>query len=241
MLRRLTGGVGILAILLFFPGGQLAVDLLQRPRRIARGAAPEKGVPAERVEAAPKARVYSTSSVSTRRLCRLSVVELTVTFGSHLAVDHVAFEVQPGEIVGLIGSNGAGKSTIMNAVGGYVPYSGLVEILGADVAGISAARRDASVWVVRSKVPNCSAISTCARRSRSLETAEHAGVWTIALGLPRARSVERTKLAHADEIIGFLGLGEFAERFVNELSTGTRRIVELGAVSSGPAHGVAPR
>ena len=82
------------------------------------------------------------------------------------------------------------------------------------------------------------------------EAQEHAALATIALGLPKARRVERAKRAHADEIIAFLGLGGFANRFVNELSTGTRRIVELAClVASGarvlcldePTAGIAQR
>jgi ABC-type branched-subunit amino acid transport system ATPase component len=56
------------------------------------------------------------------------------------------------------------------------------------------------------------------------------------LFLPVATRRERAKRAEATELIDFLGLGRYADRFVAELSTGTRRIVELAAVL-----GVAPR
>src|SRR4051794_39523143 len=49
-------------------------------------------------------------------------------------------------------------------------------------------------------------------------------------GLPAARRSDRAKRAHADELISFLGLGDVADRFVNELSTGTRRVVELACL-----------
>src|SRR6185369_15765456 len=56
------------------------------------------------------------------------------------------------------------------------------------------------------------------------------------LFLPRATRAERRKRSEASELIDFLGLGRYADRFIAELSTGTRRIVELASVLA-----VAPR
>ena len=49
-------------------------------------------------------------------------------------------------------------------------------------------------------------------------------------GCPAPGAIERAKQAHADEILDFLGLGAYAERFISELSTGMRRIVELACL-----------
>jgi ABC-type branched-subunit amino acid transport system ATPase component len=54
--------------------------------------------------------------------------------------------------------------------------------------------------------------------------------------LPPATRAERSKRADAAELIDFLGLGRYADRFIAELSTGTRRIVELACLLA-----VAPR
>ncbi len=66
---------------------------------------------------------------------------LTVRFGGPAVVDDVDLHVDAGEIVGLIGSNGAGKSTVMNAIGGFVRSEGTLSILGQDVTTMAAARR----------------------------------------------------------------------------------------------------
>src|SRR4029079_17406878 len=66
---------------------------------------------------------------------------LTVRYGGRLAVDAVSLEVGRGEIVGLIGTNGAGKSSLMNAIGGFVSADGEVQLLGATVSGRSPAGR----------------------------------------------------------------------------------------------------
>ena len=64
----------------------------------------------------------------------------------------------------------------------------------------------------------------------ALEARHRTGFISTALFLPRGFRVDRRQRAEADEIIAFLGLGRYAERLCAELSTGTRRIVELGAL-----------
>lgn len=54
----------------------------------------------------------------------LSVQDLTVSYGMIRAVKGISFDVQEGEIVTLIGANGAGKSSTINAISGLVPYGG---------------------------------------------------------------------------------------------------------------------
>jgi ABC-type branched-subunit amino acid transport system ATPase component len=69
----------------------------------------------------------------------------------------------------------------------------------------------------------------------ALEARARSGLLSTMLGLPRSRRAERAKAAEADEIVAFLGLGRFANRFINELSTGTRRIVELACLMASGA------
>lgn len=64
----------------------------------------------------------------------ISVQDLTKQYAGRIAVDHLSFEVQPGEIVGFLGPNGAGKSTTMRVLTGYMPpSSGQVKVNGFDV------------------------------------------------------------------------------------------------------------
>lgn len=65
----------------------------------------------------------------------LTVSNLSRSYGSFLAVDAVSFSIKPGEIVGLLGHNGAGKTTIMKMLSGYLePDSGSVAVDGLDLA-----------------------------------------------------------------------------------------------------------
>src|SRR5438034_5578473 len=60
--------------------------------------------------------------------------DVTKSFGNRLAVDNLSLEVPPGEIYGLLGHNGAGKSTAIGIMLGQVwPDSGQVNIGGFDV------------------------------------------------------------------------------------------------------------
>jgi ABC-2 type transport system ATP-binding protein len=64
----------------------------------------------------------------------IEVQDLTKTFGSVTAVDHVSFTVNKGEILGFLGPNGAGKTTTMRILTGYMPASsGTARISGFDV------------------------------------------------------------------------------------------------------------
>lgn len=68
----------------------------------------------------------------------LQVHELTKKFGGFTAVNRVSFEIQPGEIVGLIGPNGSGKSTTFNILAGmFEPTSGQVMLDGKPTIGLS--------------------------------------------------------------------------------------------------------
>lgn len=64
----------------------------------------------------------------------IEVRDLTKRYGNHIAVDHLSFTVEKGQIYGFLGPNGAGKSTTMNILTGYLAASeGTVTIDGHDV------------------------------------------------------------------------------------------------------------
>jgi ABC-2 type transport system ATP-binding protein len=65
----------------------------------------------------------------------IEVEALTRTYGDLIAVDQVSFEIGQGEIVGLLGHNGAGKTTIMKMLTGFLePTGGAIRIDGLDIA-----------------------------------------------------------------------------------------------------------
>ncbi len=230
----LTSGVGLLVLLLYFPGGlvqilynvrDLAFDWLARRQPIVEPAA------------LPSSIAVSSEAITSRNPLpeglsnTLAVTDLSVRFGHRVVVQQVSLEVHRGEVVGLIGANGAGKTTLMNAIGGYVPSSGDIEVLGQAVQHLRAHQR-AAIGLGRTfqdaaLFPDLTVRETVAV---AVEARARAGFPTVALGLPKAGRLERAKQARADEILDLLGMGDFGQRFISELSTGMRRIVELACL-----------
>ena len=64
----------------------------------------------------------------------IELKQVSKKYGNHLAVDNVSFSVKSGEIIGLLGVNGAGKTTIMKMITGYHnPHAGEVIVCGHNV------------------------------------------------------------------------------------------------------------
>ena len=69
----------------------------------------------------------------------LKVDHLNVYYGVIYAIKNVSFEVNQGEIVALIGANGAGKTSIMHAISGLVkPKSGTISFMGDEITKLPA-------------------------------------------------------------------------------------------------------
>ena len=147
------------------------------------------------------------------------------------ANDDVSIEVRRGEIVGLIGTNGAGKTTLMNAIGGFVPSSGSVELLGDDISDLGPALRArhglGRTFQAATLFPELTVRETV---QVALEARGRSGLLETLLFSPRARRPSGPSAAEAAELIDFLGLGRYADQPISELSTGTRRIVELAGL-----------
>jgi branched-chain amino acid transport system ATP-binding protein len=76
--------------------------------------------------------------MSPEKQALLSVQDLKVSYGNIKAVKGISFEVYEGEIVTLIGANGAGKSSTLRAISGLVPYGGQVTYHGANLHKVPA-------------------------------------------------------------------------------------------------------
>jgi branched-chain amino acid transport system ATP-binding protein len=68
----------------------------------------------------------------------LSVNDLTISYGNIKAIKGITFEVKEGEIVTLIGANGAGKSSTLRGISGLVPYKGTITFNGQDLKTVAA-------------------------------------------------------------------------------------------------------
>jgi branched-chain amino acid transport system ATP-binding protein len=70
----------------------------------------------------------------------LEVKDLTISYGNIKAVKGISFDVHEGEIVTLIGANGAGKSSTLRAISGIIPWGGEINYRGKSLRGIAADR-----------------------------------------------------------------------------------------------------
>ena len=170
---------------------------------------------------------------SGERAVVLATSELAVSFGGIRAVDEVSLSILDREIVGLIGPNGAGKTTLMDLISGFTAADGgRVELGGRDVSRLSPPGR------------------ALAGLGRSFQDARLFGGLTVAetvavalerfvsvkdpispmLRLPAAVESEYRVAQRVAELIELFGLGAYADSFISELSTGTRRVVDLACV-----------
>ncbi|HML00055.1 MAG TPA: ATP-binding cassette domain-containing protein [Acidimicrobiales bacterium] len=159
-----------------------------------------------------------------------AVREVRKRFGGVRALDDVSFSVRRGEILGIIGSNGAGKTTLFDVCSGLLsPDAGHVVLEGRHVTDLSAPRR-AALGMGR--------VFQDARLFPSLTVAEvvavaferHVAVRDPLLALANmssARQSEEEIADGVDELLEQLHLERYRDSFVSELSTGTRRVVEL--------------
>ncbi|HMG42169.1 MAG TPA: ABC transporter ATP-binding protein [Acidimicrobiales bacterium] len=153
-------------------------------------------------------------SVAGKNDSALTVRNVTVKFGGHLALDDVALDAAPGQVTGLIGPNGAGKTTMFNVVTGLlVPQRGEVRLGGVDLTQLSPYRR--------------------ARHglARTFQRLELFGLLTVRENVQLAETLGgrrgRRGAARADELLERVGLDDVADVRADEMPTGKARLVEL--------------
>jgi len=173
------------------------------------------------------------STVDTEAPPILETVELTRSFGGIRAVDDVSLRVQPGEVIGLIGPNGAGKTTFFDVVTGFTPEDGGRVILdGRDVTGLAPfqrARRGLGRSFQDARLFPSLTVAEAMAVALEQEIEVRSAVAAM-LYLPNVHDAEEKVRLRVDELIELLGLGAFRHKFLCELSTGSRRIVDLACV-----------
>jgi ABC-2 type transport system ATP-binding protein len=140
----------------------------------------------------------------------IQVENLTRRFGDFVAVDHVSFEVQPGEIVGYVGPNGSGKTTTIRLLLGLLaPSEGRASVLGFDAARQSEQIR-----------------ACCGYMSQKFALYDDLTVWEnlrFYAGVYGIR--DRARIL---ETIDHIGLNGHTAELTRELSTGHRQRLALG-------------
>jgi branched-chain amino acid transport system ATP-binding protein len=168
---------------------------------------------------------------------RLGLHEVSKRFGGLAALTDVSLQAAAGEIIGFIGPNGAGKTTLFDTISGFVtPDRGTI-ILGEgedadDVTGMPAVARS-KLGLGRSfqdgrLFPNLSVAETVSIAfERHLELRDPVAA---ALRLPSVAHTEKDIKANVERFLELLGITDFRDKLVRELSTGSRRVVDLACL-----------
>jgi ABC-type branched-subunit amino acid transport system ATPase component/ABC-type branched-subunit amino acid transport system permease subunit len=250
--------IGALVLILYAPGGIAQMVKPIRDRVIgwlARSRSTDDVAPVEDEPAIPSITSRRRSEIPDA-MQRVRPGELILagygvskSYGGIAAVDDVTIEVRRGEIVGIIGPNGAGKTTLFEILGGFnTPDDGIVAYAGYNVTGTSAERR-AELGLIRSfqDAALFQTMTVLDAVRLSLERIDPTRLTPSLLGLP---GPEKRKDATARDIVATMGLDDYRNKQIRELSTGTRRITELACLVAlepvvllldEPASGIAQR
>jgi len=153
----------------------------------------------------------------------LATRELTKWFGAVKAADDVNVEIRPGELVGIVGANGSGKTTFLNMITGYLrPDRGRVFFKGEDRTGLPP-RTITKLGIARSfQIPQLYTsfrVLESVLLSLAAQTGRGTAFWQP---LYWGRRIEEAK-----DVLQRFGLGAYAWRPVSELPEGGRKLLDI--------------
>jgi branched-chain amino acid transport system ATP-binding protein len=161
----------------------------------------------------------------------LAVHDISKSFGGIRAVSGVSFEVERGEILGLIGPNGSGKSTLFNCIlGQLAPDSGRVEVNGRQVSGMRPSELNrlgvGRTFQQLSVFPQMTVLDNIILAGQE----HHGSMLSRLFGAPDAGLAEP-----AERLISFFRLGHLRDARAGSLSYGQQKLVDAAmAFMSGP-------
>ena len=175
---------------------------------------------------------------SGRGVDRLETRGLAKRYGGVIALDDVSITVKAGEIVGFIGPNGAGKTSLFDAISGFLPLDGGRVLMAANDGEIydlsdRPAQVRARLGLGRSFQDGRLFPALTVRETIAVALECSVAVKdpiAAALYLPAVIDSEAAVFDRVEQLIEFMNLEAFRDKFTRELSTGSRRIVDLACV-----------
>jgi branched-chain amino acid transport system ATP-binding protein len=159
----------------------------------------------------------------------LKLQNVTMQFGGVVALNDVSFEIKKQEILGLIGPNGAGKTTVFNVITGvYQVTQGDISFEGKSLkgtkrykitrGGIARTFQNIRLWGDMTALENV---------ITATDTHKKSGLVSGLFGLPVSRKEEKRDKARAQELLDFIGIGEYTDRLAKNLPYGVQRRLEI--------------
>jgi ABC-type branched-subunit amino acid transport system ATPase component len=156
----------------------------------------------------------------------LAASHLVKHYGGLSALKDVSLSIAAGETVGLIGPNGAGKTTLFEVLSGFTAAdAGAVSLAGVDITGLAPESRG-RLGLIRS-FQDAALFPTLTVLDAVMLAMERSDPSRFLASIGGAVRPERRKAARAYELVASMGLYNYRNRQIRELSTGTRRITEL--------------
>jgi ABC-type branched-subunit amino acid transport system ATPase component len=158
----------------------------------------------------------------------LAAEDIRVQFGGVRAVNGVSLALYDGEILGLVGPNGSGKTTFLNALSGVVDADGSLAVAGEKVR-LGQPGRIRRFGVLRTfQAPQSYAFLTCLEDVLLSTPDRHlVGLAPACFARPPMNRHERRRWDAANAALAQVGLADLAEEPTSRLSYGQRRMLEL--------------
>jgi ABC-type branched-subunit amino acid transport system ATPase component len=159
----------------------------------------------------------------------LAAAGIVKRFAGLVALDAVSLDLRPGEIQGLIGPNGSGKTTMLNMLSGYYqPTDGRITLDGTDISELSVQTRARSGIARTFQKPRLlTGLSVLDNAMLGAWRDVRAGFVETALAFPRVRREEQAFRAHAAALLRGVGLGHALERPADRLEHAEQRFLEI--------------
>jgi branched-chain amino acid transport system ATP-binding protein len=148
----------------------------------------------------------------------LKLENVTKRFGGLIAVDNVSFDIEPGELIGIVGPNGSGKTTLYNVISGvYFPEEGKVSFEGKDITRLPTYKR-APLGLGRTfQIP---------RPFSSASVRENVAVGAMFGTLSRKVGVDES-MEIADRYIKLVGLSAHSDKAAGNLTPVEKKLMEI--------------
>ena len=178
---------------------------------------------AESEESAGEEKVLSTC---------LSINDLEMQFKGVKAVQNVSMELEEGKLYALIGTNGAGKTTIINMISGVLtPTSGKISYYGEDITGMrpdKIARKGITRTYQNLRLFKKMTVLDNVLMGAQMHSS--CGAWQSIFQTPKFRQSEEAMKAQARRMLEIMGIAEYENEMAGSLPYGNQRKLEIARI-----------